>query len=109
MTLVKRGFTLVEVVVGVLIFEVGFLGVATMFVVATKELRRAIEVEDATSATLDVLDSIGGFPSAGAETRVLGLGQLQLDVTEDGRVSVAVISHLGDTISYIVTRRLVTG
>jgi len=80
-----------------------------MFVVATKELRRAIEVEDATSATLDVLDSIGGFPSAGAETRVLDLGQLQLDVTEDGRVSVAVISHLGDTISYIVTRRLVTG
>ena len=109
MTLVKRGFTLVEVVVGVLIFEVGFLGDATMFVVATKELRRAIEVEDATSATLDVLDSIGGFPSAGAETRVLDLGQLQLDVTEDGRVSVAVISHLGDTISYIVTRRLVTG
>jgi Tfp pilus assembly protein PilV len=55
----SRGFSLVEVVVALLIFQVGVLATMTLTLSALETLRTAEEIERAVTALRLVADSIG--------------------------------------------------
>ena len=60
-----RGFSLIEVIVALLVLEVGVMGVAGSFLLASRLMTRA-EVMEATVAAMEgVLDSLSGGASEG--------------------------------------------
>lgn len=70
----RRGFTLVEVLVAVVVLEVGILGVVGTLVLSAQILRQAREWEAATAVMEAVYDSLRGSPSGGAGERDLAQG-----------------------------------
>jgi Tfp pilus assembly protein PilV len=69
----RRGFSLVEVIVGLLIFQVGILGTMTLTVSALQTLRVAEEVERAVTAMRLVADSLGAEPTSDSGEAVIGM------------------------------------
>lgn len=77
------GFTLVEVVVALLVLELGVLGVLGTLVVASETLRRAERLERATSRVEAVVDSLAaGSP---ADTVTQTFDDVRISWTVDGR------------------------
>ena len=70
------GFTLVEVVVALVIFEVGVLGVAGLLGLAHDRMNRAIRLEWAVAVAESVADSIGRFGYSAAGSVELSPGRV---------------------------------
>ena len=83
-----RGFTLVEVLVALVIFEVGLLGVVGTLVLASRTLARAVLLERAVGQVESVLDSLAQAQGSGGGQRPAVGGALSWSVDADGSVSV---------------------
>ena len=91
----RRGFTLIEVMVALVILEVGLLGVVGTLVLASRTLARASLLERSVGQVESVLDSL-------AESRTSGMGELAAQggvlswtVALDGTASVKFQSEVG--------------
>jgi type IV pilus assembly protein PilV len=58
----SRGFTLLEVLIAISIFAIGFLAVAAMQITANKSTRRAVEVTEATAIASDRMERFMALP-----------------------------------------------
>ncbi len=54
----SHGFTLIEVVIAISIFAIGFLAVAALQISASKSSRRALEVTEATAIASDQMERL---------------------------------------------------
>lgn len=93
-----RGFTLLEVVLAVVVLEIGILGVATTLMVASRRLSAALEREHAVVLAVTVLDSLRGAGRAGEDLRTSRLGEVSTSVSGAGEARVVVVSNRGDTL-----------
>ncbi len=93
-----RGFTLVEVVVALLVLEVGILAAAGTMVMATRTLGLAEMRARAATSIESVLDSLDGGASEGTFTRVERDGTLSGFVAADGRVEIQYRSVRGGVL-----------
>ncbi|MFQ5536170.1 MAG: hypothetical protein ACE5GJ_01840 [Gemmatimonadota bacterium] len=75
-----KGFTLVEIVVAVVILEVGILGAVGTLILAHRTLAQAWRMEAATAQAVLLLDSLERTPAAGR-----GAASLQLAPLRGGR------------------------
>ena len=57
-----QGFTLIEVLIAISIFAIGFLAVAAMQITANKSTRRAVEVTEATAIASDRMEILMALP-----------------------------------------------
>lgn len=73
----RRGFTLVEVVVALLVVEVGLLGVVGLLVSAQRTLAEAVRREIGVTEVGRVLDSLAAAPGEGAGFRDTAAGTLR--------------------------------
>ena len=75
-----RGFTLVEVLVALLLFEVGVLGMVGTLVLASRTLGAAERLDRAVVETQRVVDSLASAPSRMSGTATFPGGLLSWDV-----------------------------
>ncbi|MDH5758829.1 MAG: type II secretion system GspH family protein [Gemmatimonadota bacterium] len=103
----SRGFTLVEVVVALVILEVGLMGSAGLLLLASRTLTRSETLEWATAHVSRVADSLlyaAGGPGSGSEP-VAG-GDVSWSVAPDGSLRVAYRSAV-DGREWVVIEGLV--
>ena len=62
----RSGFTLVEVLVSLVVLEVGLMGALGLLLLATRATARAARVEAATAAATSIADSLLSAPSVSA-------------------------------------------
>jgi prepilin-type N-terminal cleavage/methylation domain-containing protein len=91
----SRGFTLVELLVALVLLEVGLLGVAGTVVLASRTLSRAEERERAVTRAALVLDSLEGTAGGGSGAWIGAWGQLHWSRDADGRVELRVVPRHG--------------
>lgn len=84
----RGGFSLVEVVVAFVVFEVGILGVATMTLQAQKTLRAAAALESASRAVEWLADSLSFAGWGGPGSIEIEQGLLRWTREADGLVTV---------------------
>ena len=58
----NRGFTLIEILIALSVFAIGFLAIATMQITASKSTRRAVEVTEATAIASDHMEKLMALP-----------------------------------------------
>ena len=87
--MVRRGFTLVEVLVALVILEVGLLGVAGTLVVASRTVARASLLERGVGALEAVVDSLSVDGAVGSGGRPIAGGWVTWTVTSDGAITAA--------------------
>lgn len=83
-----RGFTLVEVLVAVVVLEVGLLGVVGTLVLAARELGEARRLERVVAALEVVYDSLRAVGEAGSGDRQLDGGVLAWEAGAGGALRV---------------------
>lgn len=79
---------MVEVLVALVIFEVGLLGVVGTLVLASRTVTRAVLLERAVGQVESVLDSLAQVPGGGRGHRTVVGGSLSWSVDADGTTSV---------------------
>lgn len=72
----RSGFTLVEILVALVVLQLGLLGVAGTLVLASRVLTRARDLEWAVHEVRSVADSLGRFGMAGGGERALDFGRV---------------------------------
>lgn len=82
------GFTLIEVVVALLVLEVGVLGALATMVVAAETLRRAQGLERATGRVEAVLDSLRGGATPDSASILFDDVRIRWTVDGDGDVEI---------------------
>lgn len=99
----RRGFTLLEVVVAILVLEIGVLAVLGTLTVASRNLTRAARLERAVATTESVLDSLTGTsaPADGA-LNVPG-GHVEWTVGPDGVMALNALDLHGATLFSVAT------
>lgn len=80
----RAGFTLVEVVVALLILDVGLLGAMGLIVLAQRTLAEADLVERGVADLEGVLDSLGWAAQPGGGARDVQAGRIEWSVGADG-------------------------
>ena len=92
------GFTLLEVVVALVVLEVGVLGVAGTLYLASRTLTRAETLERAVARTEGVLDSLrrGAEPGAGRTTFMAGV--VGWSVSDSGRFDLLATGPAGEVL-----------
>lgn len=77
-----RGFTLIEIVIAIVLLEIGMLGVLGTLTIASRTMTRAETLETATITIERVLDSLAvhGMAEAGA----VGFGGGRISWSADG-------------------------
>ena len=58
----NQGFTLIEVLIAVSVFAIGFLAVAAMQITANKSTRRSVEFTEATAIASDRMERLMALP-----------------------------------------------
>ena len=90
-----RGFTLVELLVALVLLEVGLLGVAGTVILASRTLSRAEDRERAVTRAALVLDSLGGTGGGGSGAWTGPWGELRWSRHADGRIELEVVTRHG--------------
>lgn len=93
-----RGFTLVEVVVALLVLEVGVLGALATMVVAAQTLRRAHRLDRATGRVEAVLDSLRGGASPDSASVLVDDVRIRWTVDADGDVEIGATDQEGSLL-----------
>lgn len=94
----RRGFTLVEVVVALVVLELAVLGVLGTLVIASETLRRAERLERATGRAEAVLDSLRGGASPGDGSATFGDVRLDWIVDDGGALRLTAIDENGGAL-----------
>lgn len=94
----SRGFTLVEVIVALVILEVGIVGAAGTMVLASRALAEAEHLERAVSALEGVVDSLGADGVGGAGARPFPGGEVRWGDPVGYAVAVVAVDAAGDTV-----------
>ena len=89
-TIGRRGFTLVEVLVELVILQVGLLGVAGQIGVAHSMLDRAVRLEWAVAVAESVADSLSRFGYSGRGSIELAAGRVGWEPWSGGDDSILV-------------------
>lgn len=99
----KRGFTLLEIVVALVVLELAVVGAAGLFVLASATLARAERIERAAALAEGVLDSLAleRSPIAGEASRAGG--RVRWSVGPEGEVVLVALGSVGDTLFDLVT------
>jgi prepilin-type N-terminal cleavage/methylation domain-containing protein len=82
----RRGFTLLEVVVALVLLEVGVLGAVGTLAVASRTLAQAQRLERTVLEAEGVLDSLAGAADAASGARAFAGGALEWTVDGAGWV-----------------------
>ncbi|HUF76738.1 MAG TPA: hypothetical protein VMM35_10700 [Longimicrobiales bacterium] len=92
------GFTLIEVVIGLLVLALGVLGAVGVLVLASATLGRADRLERAVALAEGVLDSLGAvaYPADGGAS--YGAGQVLWRLEPEGHVTLVATGPSGDTL-----------
>jgi len=85
----NRGFTLVEVLVALLVLELGLLGGLSLLTTASRTLSRAVTLELAVAALEGAADSLLDSGWSGAGRSGLGAGEVTWTSTSDSVVSLS--------------------
>ena len=101
----KRGFTLIEVVVALLVLEIAMVGVVGAFALASSTLTRAEILEIQVAAAEGVLDSLARRASPRADSIRTGTGTVWWSIDDSGHVTMratdphgAVLVDLGSMV-----------
>lgn len=94
----RRGFTLLEVVVALLVLEVAVVGVVGALVLASSTLARAEAVEHQVAVTEGLLDSLARSAAAGADSVRNPLGRVSWVVDDSGHITLRAMDARDDTI-----------
>jgi len=90
---------MIEVVVALLILEVGVVGVLGTLVLANRTLRRAERLERASALSEAMLDSLGGGAArAGSGKVVVGDVHLDWSVDSTGTVDLSAVDEHGVSV-----------
>ena len=92
------GFTLLEVVVGLLVLALGILGAVGILVLASATLGRAERLERAVALAEGVLDSLGAAILPVDGTASYGAGEVLWQLEPEGGVIVVATGPRGDTL-----------
>jgi Tfp pilus assembly protein PilV len=99
----RIGFTLVEVLVAIVVLEVGLLGVAGTLVLAVRAMRRAETMERAVTDAERVYDSISSVAEPSSGSAAGALGPVRWTVATGGELLLEVLgsgSGPGDTVLF---------
>jgi type II secretory pathway pseudopilin PulG len=100
----RRGFTLIEVVVALLVLEVAVLGVLGALVVASRTAGRAERVERATDRVEAVLDSLRqGGAVVGSDSTAWAGGVVRWSADADGRLELVATGPDGELMRVVAT------
>ncbi len=91
----RRGFTLVEVLVALVILEVGLLGVVGTLVMASRTVTLASLHERGVGAVESVLDSLASLTGTGSGVRSVPGGAVSWTVEFDGSTTVVFMDDSG--------------
>ena len=91
----RTGFTLVEVVVALLVLQLGVLAALATLVHASQVSRRAETLERATTRVESVLDSLAAGATPDTVDVALDLFRLRWTVDGAGRLRIRVVDHAG--------------
>jgi prepilin-type N-terminal cleavage/methylation domain-containing protein len=91
----RRGFTLVEVVVALVLLEVAVVGALGWVLAATERLGRAERLERSTMAAVAVLDSLATGAGTGVDSARIPEGWVRWAVDSGGDLRVETFSEDG--------------
>lgn len=94
----RRGYTLVEVIVALVLLEVGIMGAAGTMVLALRALVRAEHLERAVSALEGVVDSLRTDGARGAGVRPFAGGEVRWGEPVEHGLLVVAVDPAGDTL-----------
>jgi prepilin-type N-terminal cleavage/methylation domain-containing protein len=103
----RRGFTLVEVLMAMVVLEVGFLGVAGTLLLAARTMRRAESLERAVTEAGRVYDSVSSLGDVGAGEAPVAVGRLRWRVDADRTLHVEVLTPT-DSVLFSLAGRTAT-
>lgn len=99
-----RAFTLVEVLMAMVVLEVGFLGVLGTLVLAARTMRRAESLERVVTEAGLLYDSVAGITTAGSGEVSAVAGRLRWTVSADGALRIEVLAP-GDSVLFFLEGR----
>ncbi len=86
-----RGFTLTELLVTLVVLEVGLLGVVGTLALASRTLAEAEALERLVDEAGAVRDSLAGIPGAGAGARETPWGVVRWNAPRNGAVALELV------------------
>lgn len=100
----RRGFTLVEVLMAMVVLEVGFLGVAGTLLLAARTMRRAESLERAVTEAGRLYDSVSSVGEVGPGETPVAVGRVRWSVGADRTLLVEVLTP-GDSVLFSLEGR----
>ena len=93
----RRGFTLAEILVSLVVLEVGLMGAAGMLLVADRTLNRARDTEWALQEARTIADSLSSAGATAGGESVVEVGVIRWEVSTGGALAqVRITADLND-------------